>query len=476
MAASSVMGATRMRSTWWGLCVALATISLPASAAPRTRVLEIRYDLAENRLTLSRGKAFQPEGGNYVVLRGVAPGGLAAAKPTLGGKDLGQPIACPDPTAGVEQDALCFDWPGPALKEATEVTATLAGTAGTLSQSTTLSVAPPAPADPPPAQPPRAPPAPPPAPTSALHEAYAAGLARAPLSKDRRVELLEEEPHHVYEDHVTAQDVAVLFFDDSGKPLWPLPQVDEDDTLVVVVLAVPGNKLGDDLRITACGAADPVRVAGSAAGVVERTGTGAEARDMQLAVAKACSSEEGLRISGSTRAAAATSSTPFDIRVPTLALNRATVGLGLVFDFSLQREYRTVAVKGEAVPVISEDTHRRGLVPPIPLVALRPAAVDTARVRRWHQAFAPVIGISIPEPTDHLYLGILIEPLPGLGLVHGIHLHREPVLAGGFAVNDRVPGGTFTTDKRWAEVSGSDAFVGLYVDASNLAKVLKVIQ
>jgi hypothetical protein len=161
-----------------------------------------------------------------------------------------------------------------------------------------------------------------------------------------------------------------------------------------------------------------------------------------------------------------------EITIPTLALNRLTIGLGLVFDFSLQTEFRASAVKGESVPVIVQDQHQRGIVPPVPFVALRPFAVDSKRMRSFYQWWAPALGISLTEPLDHLYLGLLVEPFPGLGAIGGYHFHREPTLAGGYQIGDRIPGGVVATDKRWADPARRDLFLGLNIDASVLVNLL----
>jgi hypothetical protein len=68
--------------------------------------------------------------------------------------------------------------------------------------------------------------------------------------------------------------------------------------------------------------------------------------------------------------------------------------------------------------------------------------------------------------------GLLIEPLPGLGLTGGFDIHREPKPKGGFHEGDRIPGGDVDVDKRWADFAFRDAYAGFYLDATVLGGIL----
>jgi hypothetical protein len=270
-------------------------------------------------------------------------------------------------------------------------------------------------------------------------------------------------------------DVAVVMFNEKGESLFPLPQVDENDAVFVVIVPDEDKVIGE-FRVTTCDAANPLRIAGSA--VVPGVGASAApgkapppVRRYKIVLARGCAKENGIKAIVGIKGDTGT----HDIPIKTLGLARITIGLGLVYDFSLEREFRADPVKGENVPVIVKDEHVRGLVPPIPFVMLRPfSAVPAERSRRFSEMWGIGAGFSLTAPLDHVYLGGLFEPYPGLGAVFGYHLHREPTLAGGYVEGDRLPSGQVPTDKRW-EATGRDWFLGLNVDASVFASIIGLI-
>jgi hypothetical protein len=191
----------------------------------------------------------------------------------------------------------------------------------------------------------------------------------------------------------------------------------------------------------------------------------------RLRIAKECSADGGIK--AVVRLKNEVSSK--DIQVKTLALHRFTVGLGLIYDFSSEVEFRAASVKGENTPVVVRDQHRIGLSPPVPFITFRPVLVDTRRERRISEWFGLSLGISLAEPLEHLYLGLLVEPWPGFGVTGGVHFQTVPSLAGGYVEGDRFPSGEVPVDRRWS-AEGAPLFVGLNVDASLLAKMLEAVQ
>jgi hypothetical protein len=287
-----------------------------------------------------------------------------------------------------------------------------------------------------------------------------------------------DEPATFYE---RSQDTAILLFDETGTPIGPLPTIDEDDRVFIVVAADqnPGT-LVKDLRVVTCDEPQQVRVGGSAKappgmGPREAEPIADPTLYFKLATASACSSNSGIKASLTTvdKDDKTTSST---IAVPTLSLYRITLGLGVVYDVSKETEFRAESVKGESVPQIVQDDHTRGLAT-LAMVSLRLERVDTERARvlaRPLSWISPTVGVSLTHPTDHIYAGLLLDPVPGLGFVVGMHFRREPTLARGYQVGDRVPGDEVATDKRWRDVDfDRDYFAGLNLDAAVIANILK---
>jgi hypothetical protein len=82
--------------------------------------------------------------------------------------------------------------------------------------------------------------------------------------KADRKSLLDDEPHNIYLENMKASDVAVLFFDAKGQPLFTLPQIDEDDRLYVVIVPQDDKEIIKQVRVTACDVASILRIGGSA--------------------------------------------------------------------------------------------------------------------------------------------------------------------------------------------------------------------
>lgn len=292
---------------------------------------------------------------------------------------------------------------------------------------------------------------------------------KAPTGKFKPFTTWRDSPHHI---EMRGDGAYVLFFSDE-KPVSPLPQIDEDDRVVLVVVPSAQDKPVKELRVTACDGADPVRIGGTGRlpGVERIDEPGArEPMDYAMRVVKGCSADAGLK--AVLRQGDQDSKS---LEVKTLPLHRFTVGLGLIYDFSHDIEYRAASVKGETTSVIVRDDKRVGISPPVPFITFRPVAVDMRRTRRFTEMFGLSLGISLVEPLDHLYLGLLVEPLPGFGLIGGAHFQTEPSLAGGYREGDRFPEGEVPVDERWS-AGQTPLFVGLNVDAALLARVLEVIQ
>jgi hypothetical protein len=272
-------------------------------------------------------------------------------------------------------------------------------------------------------------------------------------------------------------DRYILFFSEDGTPIEPVPQVDENDKVVLIVVASDASKVIEELRVSVCDGAAPLRIGGSARrgdGGVNVAGLDADGeKGYALRVATRCSGDAGikaiLRLKGETRSET--------LDVPTLPLHQLTVGLGLIYDFSKTTEYRAAFVKGENTPVIVEDTHLRAISPPVPFITYRPVAVDVKRSRLSYPSewFGVSVGLSLVEPLDHLYVGLLVEPFPGFGVIGGAHFQTVASLAGGYAPGDRFTGSEVPVDKRWSG-GATSGFVGFNVEASVLARLLDAIQ
>jgi hypothetical protein len=279
-------------------------------------------------------------------------------------------------------------------------------------------------------------------------------------------------PAHV--EHPSS-DKYVLFFNADGTPVAPVPEIDEDDRVAIVILS-PHNDL-TEVRVTACGSAAPARIGGSGKSPVSLTGEH-EPPDVsnryRVVLASRCSSDTGIAAVVSV----AGDSSSHDVKISTLSLYRFTVGVGLIFDFARDIEFRAVPVKGSAVPILVKDEHLRGLAPPVVFVSWRPFAVDMMRSRwpRVHEWLGVSLGVSLAAPLDHVYLGLLLEPYPGIGVTGGAHFQTVESLAGGYQVGDRFSGGgRVPVDRRWM-LNETSGFVGLSLDSSVLTRLLRVVQ
>jgi hypothetical protein len=274
-------------------------------------------------------------------------------------------------------------------------------------------------------------------------------------------------------------DRAVLLFDEEGEFYDALPQVDEDDTIAVVVVPRDAEKEITDLHSSKCAAPKVLRIAGGARGgivtPVARTTDKTEAKPVAMVVAKQCGSESGLEVT------AKNGDAKVSISIPTLPLHRLTVGLGIFFDLSRASAVSAGQLKGESVPVLNEARSLEGIATAA-VVSLRPYRVDTVRPRRrFWEMFAPAVGVSLTDPKDHLYFAINLEPFPGLGFLVGYHAFREEVLADGFAPGDRFPAGDLPKSKRWRWWGDGrfwkepQIFLGLNLDTSLITDFLAAL-
>ena len=293
----------------------------------------------------------------------------------------------------------------------------------------------------------------------------------------------------------------VLFYTSDGKPFEPLPQVDEDDTIVIVVVAA-GLEGGADkapkieaVTVTTCNAPVPFRIAGSgkpsptfAMKTMQNRST-PQAADpttdyYKLVLTTRCRQEDGIEASATVKPTGenATPQTQALTKIPTLAVYNFTLGLGFLYDFTRTTEYRASTVKGQNVPVIVEDEHAEGMTPGVLFVSWRPWAVDTQR-SRWPggstrasigEWFGLSLGFRLTDPLHHLYTGVLVEPYPGFALTGGAHFQAVNSLGGGYKVGDRFSGGgDVPVDKRW-DAKATSGYFGLVLDASVFAKLFSL--
>lgn len=245
-----------------------------------------------------------------------------------------------------------------------------------------------------------------------------------------------------------------------------IPPIDENDHIhVYFVEAVEGLS-------SKCGVPLDSRVVGSVGNV--RT----EVVDPQKQTppkpasihAHACSADDGLELTWRHAVEGGSGKQTGTQTLDILPLYRLSVGAALVFDFTRTRSYDAELVEGRVVPQIHENNPRRGLGA-VAFAAIRIARVDATRLRRASQWFAPAIGVSLRNPLDHLYLGLLIEPFPGIGAIAGYHFHREATLAGGYETGDAIASGAVPTKKTWSP-QAEDWFVGVALDGRVLAELL----
>lgn len=281
-------------------------------------------------------------------------------------------------------------------------------------------------------------------------------------------------------------DKAVVFYGSDGKPLFlPLPDIDEDDTVYVVIVSLDDDQVVSEDRITTCSSGPDVRVGGTAR--VPNLAGGAVPAAAPLTThtmtAQRCSSDQGIKASFKTTNGSGSSTK--DLSIPTLPLYRLTLGLSLIYDLAHQVSFSTQTVKGNSVPSIVQDDHVTGLAA-VGFVSLRLEKVDMSRARCtggtgfWSsighclgRAVAPAIGVNVTDPVNHLYAGLNVEPWPGLGLILGYHFQRTAQLGGGYQVGDLLPSGSVPTVMRWEDPGRNfNGFIGLNLDGVLLGKIL----
>lgn len=299
--------------------------------------------------------------------------------------------------------------------------------------------------------------------------AFFRAIDASSLSADQRTNYKQGSPQNIYEK---TSNVAIIGYDGKGNALWGTPPlVDENDEIVVVIVPLDGESIPRPV-LSSCQTPEPIRIAGSVHGLPLRTYASAQPSQAWVFKAKNCASESGLHIIGQK---AGGDPSPYDIKISTLALYRLTVGLGFLLDWSNETTFTTGHAKGGAASFIVEDKHMRGIDPPVALIALRLAAVDMKRERDWRTVVSPVVGISFSSPLEHAFVGLMLEPIAGIGVVGGVHFHQEPRLTSGYSAGDTVPADfAVPTVKRWA-TEGRDWFLGFNVDASAIARLVGAI-
>ncbi|MEA2700333.1 MAG: hypothetical protein QOI66_4604 [Myxococcales bacterium] len=299
-------------------------------------------------------------------------------------------------------------------------------------------------------------------------EAYKAAVERTGLMADANAN-----PRNLYD---RAHNVAVVLYDETGRSYGVIPQVDEDDTIAIAVVPTDPNKPVSDLRVTKCARGSEVRVGGGRSGGVPRFGPAETppSKSHLEAAADHCGSEQGFEATFQDNAGRTVT-----VSISTLPLNRFTVGLGIFFDMVTTSSFAARSVKGQIAPVIVEDRHLGGLSTAA-FVALRLEKVDTVRARNtFFQIFSPAAGVSLTAPTDHLYLALNVEPLPGFAILIGYQAFREQRLVDGYMVGDALQAGSPPTDKKWVWYGDSwwrfPLFLGLNLDSSLLKNILGAI-
>jgi hypothetical protein len=274
------------------------------------------------------------------------------------------------------------------------------------------------------------------------------------------------------------KDYAVVFYDSDGNALFmPIPEIDEDDTVYIVVVPAGGTTV-TGLRIVTCSNGPAVRVGGSAVLTPPARWRANAAPPpppvLSMVKVQRCSSDQGIKASFQSNQVS------HDISITTLPLYRVTLGLSLIYDLAHSVAFSTQTVKGNSVPSIVEDDHVTGPAA-VGFVSLRLDTVDMSRPRcantnPWHcllRAVNPALGINVTDPINHIYAGLNIEPWPGLGLILGYHFQRTSQLANGYNVGDLLPTGSVPTVMRWENPGTNfNGFVGLNVDGTLLAKIL----
>ena len=276
------------------------------------------------------------------------------------------------------------------------------------------------------------------------------------------------------------KDMAFLLYREDGALVGSPPEIDENDEVFVYVAGRP-TTVSADPSVKTCDAPPLVRVYSGDDSPLTLAGKGDDKVPYRVYELKAdsCSADSGLEVEWGLTKEDEDDNTVKSVIKPDktkiLPLYRLSVGVAAIFDFTPIPSYRAATAKGEAVPIVVRDAPMQGLRA-VAFTSLRLRRVSSTRRRtRILEMLAPAVGVSLRNPLDHLYVGLHIEPFPGLGVIGGIHPHREPTLAGGLEEGDRVPSGSISTDKRWT-LGKEDWFVGFAFDALILTRLVKALR
>jgi hypothetical protein len=256
-------------------------------------------------------------------------------------------------------------------------------------------------------------------------------------------------------------DVYIFVNGTGGSVGGKIPIIDENDA-VHVYFTEPVK----DVVTKKCSNPPPVRITGT--GGFRDHGTSAQpiAEDAHV---EECSADDGIELAWADQSGAAQT-----LALTVVPLYRLSVGVAVLYDFTVAPSFSSEVHEGTSVPIIASNQDRVG-PSMVAFVAVRPAAVDTQSfVRRPSQWFAPAVGVSLRAPLDHVYLGALIEPFSGIGLIGGYHFLRKTTLAGNYEVGDAIASGAVPTKKDWSPRK-QDWFVGLAFDGRVLAALISAL-
>ena len=194
-----------------------------------------------------------------------------------------------------------------------------------------------------------------------LVRAYAEAIAQSGADSAKAGDY----PHNIYEPHAFGPDIAILFYYQDGSPIFPVPMLDENDKIFLVVVPDKSQTITKIAPVN-CTQGQDVRVGGSALpfGITPVKTYGQNVAKPEVAryrilMAQNCGSEQGLKATISYRETSdANGEKQGTVTLSTLPLHRITVALGVIYNFSPVTDFKAAAVKGESVPVIIQNDHR----------------------------------------------------------------------------------------------------------------------
>lgn len=269
------------------------------------------------------------------------------------------------------------------------------------------------------------------------------------------------------------RDVAIIVLTNDGRLVGPKLDIDENDTVHVLVLG-PVVDVG-----ATCSQAPAFRSRGDISKIVDILNwTKDEAKtppekEYELLELENCDGDQGIgmeitRLDDSAEPKAKVET----LKLPVGKLYRLSVAAGFVFDFSRPASFDVGATSGDTTARITSSATRTG---PDGVLSFQvhPRRVDAVGARtRLSEIASLMIGASVRAPREHVYLGTALEPWPGLGINVGYHFQKEDRLKSGYALGDAVTGDAPVL-RDWMKPTGREWFVGFIVSSDLVNFILE---